>query len=316
MTVATDDDTWAFDVPLDGDGEKLIQLQTRDDLGNVSPLSAPVRVLYDTATPSIGFVTPSVTGNLQPDFTGTVTDALSGVDPASIAIELDGSDAGATLVYDADIGSFTATPDAPFDTGSSVTVRVTASDFAGNESVFTSEVSFDERLADVQAPSLLNPQIDGVRLVTGFTPHIRGETATIQFGVTDDLSGVASVIGTLNGEDIAFTIAGDIATLEVADIVPDFHNVLLVRATDNRGNEGDTKLFEFERDASTDAPTLDVPLITNEADFVVTGTGIESGASVTVFVNETPTPAFVEGTTFRTAAVRLREGANTVAATA
>ncbi|MBT5710427.1 tandem-95 repeat protein, partial [Candidatus Poribacteria bacterium] len=316
VTVATESNTWAFDVPLDGDGEKLIQLQTRDDLGNVSPLSAPVSVLYDTTTPTIGFVTPSVTGNLQPDFTGTVTDGLSGVDPASISIELDGSDSGATLVYDADIGSFSATPDAAFDTGSAVTVRVTASDFAGNESVFTSEVAFDERLADVQAPSLLNPQIDGVRLITGFTPHIRGETATIQFGVTDDLSGVASVIGTLNGEDIAFTIAGDIATLEISDIQPDFHNVLLVRATDNRGNEGDIRLFEFERDAATDAFTLDVPSITNETDFVITGSGIEKGASVTVFVNETPTPAFVEGTTFRTSAVRLREGANSVAATA
>ncbi|MEO2005310.1 MAG: hypothetical protein ABGY41_14570, partial [Candidatus Poribacteria bacterium] len=318
VPVADADNAWAFDVPLEagGDGEKLIQLQTRDDLGNVSPLSAPVTVLYDTAAPSIGFVTPSVTGNLQPDFTGTVTDALSGVDPASISIQLDGSDSGATLVYDSDIGSFVATPDDAFETGSSVVVRVTVSDFAGNDSAFESEVSFDVRLSDVQPPALLNPQIDGVRLIGGFTTRTRAATSTIQFGVTDDLSGVASVIGTLNGEDIAFTIASDIATLEVAGIEPDFHNVLLVRATDNQGNESDIRLFEFERDASTNSFSLDVPPITNETDYIITGTGIEAGASVTVFVNETPTPAFVDGTTFRTSAVRLREGDNAITATA
>ena len=315
-TVADEDAAWAFDVPFQGDGEKLIQLQTRDTLGNVSPLSAPVTVLYDTTRPTIRFVTPAVTGNLRPNFTGTVTDGLSGIDPAGISILLDGADTGATLVYDAEIGSFVATPDDAFETGSSVVVRVTVADFAGNQSVFESEVKFDVRLSDAQAPVLLNPRIDGVRLIGGFTAHTRAETSTIQFGVIDDLSGVASVIGTLNGEDIAFTIADDIATLEVSGIEPDFHNVLLVRATDNQGNEGAIRLFEFERDASTDAFTLDVPSITNETDFLITGSGIESGASVTVFVNQTPTPAFVTGTTFRTSAVRLREGDNSVAATA
>ena len=310
------DGLWTFDVSFSDDGAAEVRLQTRDAVGNISDPSDPVTIVYDARAPELRVANPVLgapTGALQPTFEGTIVDALSGVDPASVALVIDGEaqDAG----YDPALGTFSYSAAAAFATGDSIDVTLTASDAAGNEATVSGTVSFDDRLADVSAPVVLNPTLNGESFVSGSDTKIRGEDAVVQFVVSDDLSGVARVFGTQDGAAVEFEIDGDVASLAITGIEVGEH-VLLVRAEDQQGNQSAVIDLRFLRDTTTQTPVLQVDALTNAQDVEVTGSGVEDGAEVVVTVNGLPVGAYVEDGEFRTPATRLLEGANEIIATA
>ncbi|MAF11656.1 hypothetical protein CMK11_14505, partial [Candidatus Poribacteria bacterium] len=311
-----DDGVWTFDVDFTADAAVSIRLRTRDDVGNVSPPSDAFTVVYDTHAPALQVANPALgapTGNLQPVFQGTILDALSGVDPASVALTVDGEDQAAG--YDAALGTFSYAASTAFASGESIDVTLTAADAAGNVAAVSGVVSFDDRLADVTAPVVLNATLNGEGFVSGAETRIREADAAIQFVVSDDLSGVDRVFGTLDGAGVEFTIDDGVASLAAASLQEGEH-VLLVRAVDVQGNQSSALAFRFVRDIVTATPVIDVALLTNQQDIEITGSGVEDGATVTVSVNGLPVQAFVDSGAYRTSLTRLQEGANELVATA
>ncbi len=310
------DGLWSFDVDFAEDGAVELRLQTRDEVGNISAPSEPVTIIYDTRAPELQVANPILgapTGALQPTFQGTIVDSLSGVDPASVALVIDGEaqDAG----YDPSLGAFAYAAAQAFASGDSIDVTLSASDAAGNEATVSGTVSFDDRLADVSAPVILNPTLNGESFVSGVDTRISDKAAVVQFVVSDDLSGVARVFGTSDGAAVEFDIDGDVASLTLDDIEVGEH-VLLVRGVDAQGNTSAVIDLRFVRDIATDAPVVQLDGLTNAQDIEITGAGVEDGAEVVVTVNGLPVVAFVEAGEFRTAATRLLEGVNEIIATA
>jgi len=310
------DGLWVFEIHFSEDGAAEVRLQTRDEVGNISDPSDPVTIIYDTRAPALQVANPILgapTGSLQPTFQGVIVDALSGVDPASVALVIDGEaqDAG----YDPALGTFAYPAAQAFAPGDSIDVTLTASDAAGNVATVAGTVLFDDRLSDVSAPIILNPTLNGESFVSGVATRIGSADAVVQFVVSDDLSGVARVFGTSDGAAVEFDIDGDVASLTLADIEVGEH-VLLVRAEDEQGNTSSVIDLRFVRDVTTATPVVTVDRLTNAQDIEITGSGVEDGAEVVVTVNGLPVVAFVEEGAFRTPATRLLEGINEVIATA
>ncbi|MBT5709977.1 hypothetical protein HOI71_02955, partial [Candidatus Poribacteria bacterium] len=311
-----EDGVWSFEIDFVDDAAVSVRLRTRDEVGNVSPPSDAFTIVYDTRAPELQVANPALgapTGNLQPVFQGTILDALSGVDPATVALTVDGEDQAAG--YDAALGTFAYAASDAFVSGESIDVTLTATDSAGNVATVSGTVSFDDRLADVTAPVVLNPTLNGESFVSGVDTRVREADASVQFVVSDDLSGVDRVFGTLDGAAVEFTIDGDVASLSIAGLDEGDH-VLLVRAVDVQGNQSSALVFRFVRDIVTSTPVIDVALLTNQQDIEITGSGVEDGATVTVSVNGLPVQAFADGGVYRTSLTRLQDGSNEFVATA
>ncbi|MBM3214008.1 tandem-95 repeat protein [Candidatus Poribacteria bacterium] len=314
---------WNLAVTFRTPGEKLVQAFATNAAGLSSALSSPQALLYDTQAPRIVLATPVLgtpTGNLKPRFEGAVTDALSGVDAASVKLEIAG--AAVTATFDAALGRLVYDPPTAFATGTSVSIKITATDKAGNSGELAGTIPFDARLADSTPPAITSARINGTALVAGGSVTVAGGPSTIRFFVTDENSGVASVTGTLDGSDATFALADGVATLSQTFAAGS--HTLLVQATDAARNQTPIVQYDFVVDDSTPAPTVRVIPGGGEsrttgsaraAEEAIVGTGLERGAAVRVLLNGLPVEARVTGTTFRSSAVVLNEGDNTIVVT-
>ena len=89
------DGVWTFDIDFTVDGAFTVELRTRDEVGNVSEPTDPVTIVYDTRAPELRVANPQLgapTGDLLPSFEGTILDALSGVDPATVSLTVADTD--------------------------------------------------------------------------------------------------------------------------------------------------------------------------------------------------------------------------------
>ena len=310
---ADEDGRWSVDVTYTTEGVHLVQARARDPLGVTSPRAVFGRVVYDLTPPRVVLALPalgSVTGDLDPTFTGTVNDDLSGVDADTFALALG---VPASSSYDADAGRFTAQADDPFADGGTAQVTVTVADRAGNVATLEGPVTFDARLGDVTPPAILSAEIEGATLVEGTTPIVRQLPATVTLTVVDDRSGVAAVAGLLDGDNIRFALDGDAATY-VVDGVPTGEHVLLVRAKDGQDNTATVRRFTFAVRPALAAPTMDVPDVTSNPDLTITGRGIPPATTFRLLVNEAPVEVDIAGAAFTSAPARLQEGENDITA--
>ncbi|MEO2002690.1 MAG: hypothetical protein ABGY41_01160, partial [Candidatus Poribacteria bacterium] len=308
---ADEDGRWSVDVTFNTEGDHLIQARARDPLGVTSRRAVFGSVVYDLTPPRIVLALPalgSVTGDLTPTFTGTVTDALSGVGADTFAFSLG---APASSSYDVTAGRFTGQADDSFVDGAAADVVVTAADRAGNVATLEGPVTFDARLGDVTPPAILTAEIEGETLVEGTTPILRALPATVTLIVVDDRSGVAAVAGLLDGDNISFTLDGDSATLVVDDIAVGDH-VLLVRARDGQDNTATVRRFTFALRAELQAPSIITPAITSNPDLTVTGDGVAPGTTFRLLVNEAPVEVDIVGDAYTSAPTRLQEGDNSI----
>jgi hypothetical protein len=310
---ADDDGRWELDITFGAEGSHVIHAQAQDANGVKSTGVVFGAVAYDLTPPRVVVAVPalgSVTGDLDPVFIGTVSDRLSGVDADSFEFAIG---APSTAIYDAATGQFTAQADDPLTNNSSVTVVVTASDLAGNVATLEGPVSLDARLGDATPPAILSASIDGAALAEGATPVVRSLPATVALSVVDDRSGVSSVDGLLDGEEIEFTVDGDAATLVVDGLATGEH-ILLVRAADGEGNVATVRRYTFAVGAALAGPSIDAPAVTSNPDLTITGVGIPPSVDFRLLVNDAPVDVSVVGASFTSAPTRLQEGDNTVAA--
>jgi hypothetical protein len=314
---ADDSGGWTAAVTLAEDGPHFIETFAQDAVENTSELSAALTVIVDRQGPRLSLITPTLgtaSPQVLPLFEGVARDALSGIDPTRIVLLLNG--ASAEVGYDEALGTFSyQTPEA-FENGATVSIVIQAADLAGNPSTLEGEVIFDARLADITPPVITAVKVNGQDAAAGGTVTIAEAEISVQLVVTDDLAGVESVVGVYDGQELAFTLEERVATFFTSP-VEDGSHVLLVQATDTLGNVSAIQQFDIVRKGAAAPPVFDpVDPITNVTTVSITGSGVDLGATVSVTVNGAPVETFVTDTTFATTLVTLREGENTITATA
>ncbi|GIX07013.1 MAG: hypothetical protein KatS3mg115_1416 [Candidatus Poribacteria bacterium] len=316
QTRVGEDGTWSVALSLPGEGAHEIQVQARDAVGNLSPPSDPVRVLYDRTAPVLELYSPALgapSASLRPTFRGVLRDALSGVDPGTFRLLLDGEPVAAQL--DPAAGVFTFTPEASFAADAVISVRIEATDLAGNAALVEGTLRFQVGLADVNPPKLLNARLGSRFFRTGAELRIAEPTAELSLIVTDDQSGVRRVFGTLDGREIGLNFQEGRASLVLEEIAIGPHLVLL-QAEDQAGNRSRVYELRFRRVAPPDPPTLEVPELTNRQNLIVRGTLASADLRVVVLVNGSPAATRQEGTRFQAPFVRLKPGENEIVAIA
>jgi uncharacterized Zn-binding protein involved in type VI secretion len=248
----------------------------------------------DTTPPTITITAPadgSFVTSATPTITASYSDTGSGINPASVRLEIDGVDRTAEAQVTA--SGLTFTPSTALAEGVH-TVTVLVQDQAGNSATAAATMTLD-----TTPPTLT---------LDSPTPGQMTNQATVRVaGTADDENGIASV--QVNGTPVA--VSGD--RFETSISVAEGVSQVLVHAVDTAGNGKDITV-EVRRFS------LPVVAITSPADLsylAATTTDVEgtvSGAVTAVDVNGVS--AQVSGTTFVARAVPLLEGGNILTAAA
>jgi large repetitive protein len=189
---------------------QVFTAQVHDAAGNASAV-ASVTVNLDQTAPSLSgapTTQPNSAGwyNAPVDIHWTGTDALSGVDPATLPAD--------SLIT---------------GEGTSLTATASVSDLAGNSTTATSPaVNID------QTPPVATATLDG----TGPNGWITSLPAQVQLSATDNLSGVAEIVYTLDGQpEPPITASSNGTAAGTVSIPTDGRHVITYYAVDVAGNQ-------------------------------------------------------------------------------
>ncbi len=307
-TTATAGGTFSFTPPAAlSQGSHTVRVTARDSAGNTSPTSNTNTFTVDTTPPAAPLVSAPANGssttNAQPAITGSA-EANS-----TVTVFVDGVAVGSTTATAG--GTYSFTPTTALTEGSH-TVRVTATDVAGNTSPTSNTNTFTVDLTAPSAPVASAPA-DGSS-TNNAQPAITG-TAEANSTVTVFIDGVS--VGTTTA-----TASGTFSfTLPTA--LAEGSHTLAVTATDAAGNtspSSNTNTFTVDLTAPA-APVVSAPangstIATRTP--ALTGTA-EANSAVTVFLDGvsvgTTTASATGGWTF-TPTGSLADGSHTVRATA
>jgi hypothetical protein len=218
-------------------GSHRVKVTVADHSGNAMAPAEWTFTVADVTAPVLSDPTPkdgSSGADRTPAISFQVADAGIGVDPATIAVSLDGSDitAHGALVD----GRFSYLPALPLGFGAH-TISARASDRAGNASP---ALVWSFTVADEQAPS-----VTGQRPLPG---SIVPGAAVIAFDVSDAGTGVAT--GTLrvdvDGSDVASwgTLTGSHFSYAPGNLGAGVHTIS-VTVADNAGNVAGPVMWQF-----------------------------------------------------------------------
>lgn len=279
-------------------GSHDVEATIEDGAGNRGMASRTFALLLDQTAPSLGIVRPAalVSGEASPAIELHYSDAESGVDPASLRVEVDGT---ALAGCAAGPAVATCTP-SPLSRGRhSLTARI--ADVRGN----FAQASLDFAVIFPLTVAFVTPQEDSVSP----TPVVR-VTGTVSAGATAVMvNGVAATLA-------AGTFAVDSLGLH------DGANTLVAVARDVQGNVGTAAIRVF---ADTVPPQISITspaggaqvttpavTVTGLVNDLTIGTISESEVAVTV----NGLPATVANRSFLVAGVPLAPGSNRLTATA
>jgi hypothetical protein len=200
------------------EGTHQVTVDVKDLAGNSAGQLA-FSFTVDIIPPVVSGFAPapdSALSSQTPFITANFSDALSGVDPASVIVTLDGVDViSSAIITDAE---FQLTPNTPLQEGEHI-VTVDVSDRVGNRAPLAI-VSFT---IDVTEPA-----------ITQFSPQegvIVGALPTISFEYADSLSGIdtTAVKLSLDGVDITnlATVGGTEVSFIPASVADGVHSVQL-----------------------------------------------------------------------------------------
>jgi|GEM_PF-2425022 len=210
------------------DGWHSLVLTAKDLVGNQAT-STEWRFAVDTTPPVIAILSPAngaATNDATPALSASVADAISGVDPASLILTLDGTAIAATFAN----GVATANVASPLADGWHVAV-LTAKDMLGNASTGP-EWKFG---VDSVAPVIANssPANDSIG---------QAQQPVVSATLSDAFSGVdpASLCMTLDGTALVASYdpaTGKVAAVPASALADGWHDVV-VTAADLVGNQG------------------------------------------------------------------------------
>jgi hypothetical protein len=307
-TTADGTGSWTLTQPTDlDDGAHTVKAAAADAAGNESVESAPASFTVDVTAPNAPVITSPAGGahvnSQKPTYSGT---AEAG---STVKVIVDGSSVGTTTADGT--GNWTLTQPTDLPEGAH-TVKATAADAAGNESVESAPVSFTVDVTAPNAPVITSPT-DGA-LVNVKRPTYSG---TAEAGSKMEVF--------LNGSSVGTTTAdgtGNWTLTQPTDLADGAHTVKAT-ASDAAGNTSpDSAAVSF----TVEVPGPDAPVILTPADGAVVnvkqptyGGTAEAGVTVEVFVDVLSigtVTADVYGQWTLTQPTDLTEGAHTVKATA
>jgi hypothetical protein len=306
--VADASGNWTFAQPTNlAEGAHTVKATATDVAGNVSVFSNINTFTVDLTAPAAPVVaTPangSSTNDTTPDYTGT---AEAG---STVSVYVDNVVVGTTIATAA--GTWSFTQPAALATGSH-TVKVTATDVAGNVSVFSNINTFTVDLTPPAAPVVQTPT-NGSR-TNDTTPTYSG---TAEPGSTVSISVDGTVVGTALAD-----ASGSWSFTPTTPLAEGSHSVNAT-ATDAAGNTGpqsNTNTFTVDLTAPS-TPTVVTPANgsrTNDTTPTYSGTA-DPGSTVTIYVDGTQVGTAItdaSGNWTFTPTTPLAEGAHMVSATA
>ena len=330
-TVDAETGNFTSSVPL-AEGLNEIVLVTVNAIGVRSQPSAPREIALDTQAPQTDGLEPSdstLVNNLNAiratlEDSTVVSPIVSGVDPDSIQVMLDGAQIPPDdpntpesdgYQYHPLSGQFIYHIPEPFDDRSTHTVRIHVADKLGNRAEAESTFTVDQSRRDRRAPVISITPPNGARLNT--EALLQADFA-IRAIVYDTESGLEALWIRLDGKVVnqGLTETGVIA-LTPAEPLTDGDHLIMIYARDKAGNEifANSKLIV---DTSTPKPLLEpLPALVNTRRIAIKGTA-EPGANVAFLVNGQPAGTItVDGDgRFSRADLQLIEGRNGISATA
>ncbi len=255
------------------DGAHGLTVIAADSLGNTTQATGTLTV--DTVDPAVTYVAPTpLTNNNTPTFTGTATDALSGIDQVDVEVF------AVSLRQAADVsGTATLTGDTwAFDVANPLSdgeyrIEVAATDHATNQGTTVGSVTIDAT----------KPQLSVSSAVTNDnTPRLSGAASDALSGVSEVTVSV-SVAGTrdpvVSGPATYNSGAGS-WSYDVTQTLTDGVYTISAAATDQATN---TETVQGSLTVDTTKPALTVPTTTfiNDSTPSFTGTVSDSLSGVT-----------------------------------
>jgi len=289
------------------EGAHDFTVRSTDTLGNVSTPSAVYSVTVDTtppAVPTLNGVEDNVAGGIEGNIaTGQVTNdntpTLSGTGMAGSTVHIfnNGTEIGSTTVLAG--GTWNFTPTIPLPDGT-YTLRVNATDTAGNVSANSSVYTFTVDTAGPAAP-VLSTVIDDVGPVTGtLSTGNSTNDARPTFNGTGETGSTVHIL--VDGAEVgtALVNAQGNWTFTPTDPLGDGQHAITFNATDAAGNSGSTSTaFNLTVDtgvplaptiatASDNAGPVQTPLTsgqtTDDTTPTLNGTA-ENNATITIYEN-------------------------------
>ncbi len=306
-TTASSTGAWSCEVtPALTQGAHTVTATATDGVGNVSAPTSTVTVTIDTTAPAAPTLSAPADGAHLASASVTITGTAEA--GSTVTVILDGSVAGTTTA--SGTGAWSFSPASSLTEGSH-TVRVTATDAAGNVSPSSPTNGFTVDLTAPVAPAVASPANGSVTNTA--TPTLSG-TAEPGSTVTVTLDG--AVIGTA-----VATSAGTWSLTPPSSLTEGPHTVSAT-ATDAAGNVSPasaTGTFTVDLTAPA-SPTLASPAngaVVATASPAISGTA-EAGSTVTVILDGlvvgTATASSTGAWSF-TLPASLADGAHTVRAT-
>jgi hypothetical protein len=293
-------------VPI-SEGTNLIAARAKDELGNVGEMSDEIEVIGDMTSPIIELISPapgSMTPLLSPEITVLVSDALSEINPDTVSMIVNGTEVSAS--YDQATGTLTYTPGVPFEDNSTVTVKVTATDIAGNSAEMVESFAVYSGAADTTPPSITDIRVDGRHFSFGM--RINSSQPQITAVIADPESGISGIEVRVNGSAVGdYSYDEKSLLLSFSASLVEGNNRIAISAVNGNDLRSDVA-FELYVDTTISAPTVRVtqsdgtPLYdppsydvryTNDPSVIVSirinpSDGIGIGGSVTAYIGATP----------------------------
>ncbi len=310
-TVADGSGNWSFTIPSTtpalSEGSHTVTATAADQAGNTSAASAPVSFTVDTIAPTTPVVSSPSNGSqvstTKPPFSGTAEANTT------VSLILDGSLLGTTSANAS--GAWSFTPSSAL-TENLHTLKVTATDRAGNTSQPTADIIFTVDVTAPIAPAIAQPTSGA--FVKSTRPTFSGTAeanSTIKIFVDGSLAGSAptSALGAWS-----FTVPSLYPALSEST------HTLTATATDLAGNTGPAASVTFIVDVTApNAPVLSSPIsgaLLQSTTVSFTGTA-EANSTITILEGGTPQGSTTaNGTGSWSLDVTMAQGSHTVTATA
>ncbi|MBB6633430.1 Ig-like domain-containing protein [Cohnella thailandensis] len=298
--------TWTASVPL-AEGTHTVKAIATDAQGNTGSISAENAFVVDTTAPSAPAIVSPSDGSVVTDSTPTIGGTAEA--NATVSVLLDGSSAGTVMTNASGVWSWT--PSTTLAEGDH-SVKATATDAVGNESVDSTAVTFTVDTTAPSSPTITSPE-DGS--ATSNAKPMIGGTAEVNATVTVLLDGSSAATVTADASGVWSWTPGTALT--------DGAHSIKATATDAVGNESvESTAVTFTVDTTAPgAPAATSPedgSATSNARPMIGGTA-EANATVTVLLDgasAATVTADASGVWSWTPSTALTDGAHSIKAIA